>query len=324
MKPSIKFFGTMPKSFEKKLVSELENFASDIQCSISIYLDYIGKHLSPENFNVLVLIEPPAVMPENYQKKKLDKFDLVIPLSPWRAKNLGFRHWSFQPIESPKLLQSNSFNRINGIVMINDHKFGASKSSLYGLRRKMILRLERSNIPFYLFGPNWQMKPIMELRKRVAALRRIMFTGQSVSFLEAFGQVFKRFSSYRGHAENKMATLSNYKYALVIENDSLSLTEKLFDALYSGCFVFYIGPTLEKFDCLNKACVQLPVDLEAAAKKIEQIIENPPNEVLQNARTFVDNPKSIDFLSEKSVSVSIATDIRNCVKSSPKNYLRVH
>jgi hypothetical protein len=319
MKTSINFFGSISKSFEKKLFHELENYASDIQCGISIFIDSVKLHLNSENYNVLVLIEPPAVMPENYQKKEMEKFDLVIPLSPWRAKMLGYHHWSFQPIEIPRKGESLDFNRINGIVMINDHKFGASTNSLYGLRRRMILGLEASQVPFYLYGPNWGMKPTMELRKRVAALRRILFTGQSISFYEVFGQLFKRYRSYQGPTEDKMTTMSHYKYALVIENDLFSLTEKLFDALYAGCIVFYVGPSLEKLGILSRTCVTLPINPDLAVKKIEQVIEHPPREVLKNVGDFVNNLNSMEFLSESSVSVSVARDIANCVKFSIKN-----
>lgn len=319
----VEVFGSATKSFEKLLIEQLESFKSEIQCGISIHFDSVGSAINSNHFNVLVLMEPPAVMPENYQKNRMRKFDLVIPLSPWRAKYLGYPCWSFQPIELPQKSISSDSNRINGIVMINDHKFGASRHSLYGLRRKIISMLECKEMPLFLYGPNWKMTPIMEIRKRVAALRRIMFTGQSISFSEVFGQTFRSFGSYQGRAVDKMATLRNYKYALVIENDLFSLTEKLFDALYAGCLVFYVGPSLENLKPLNLTFVPLPIDPDLAAKKIEYLMANPPQEVLEEASLFVNNPKSMEYLSEKSVTSSVVRDIVKNAKSSPKNKQRV-
>lgn len=60
---------------------------------------------------------------------------------------------------------------------------------------------------------------------------------------------FKTFPKTAKPLEDKWAFASQFQVAVVIENDTTRVTEKLFDALASGCYVVYTG---------SKALQELP------------------------------------------------------------------
>jgi hypothetical protein len=53
---------------------------------------------------------------------------------------------------------------------------------------------------------------------------------------------FQGYPKSKGTVEDKLATMSKYKYALVIENSPEYMSEKLMEALFAGCIPIYVGP----------------------------------------------------------------------------------
>ena len=114
------------------------------------------------NLQVLILLEPPSVMPENYSKKKWRSFDLVILLSPWRSSLFGHTYSIFQPITRPFKNHTDNDSKDSSVCMINDFKFGSVKSSLYGWRLELLRKLQDKGLEVQVFGPNWQMSKLIE------------------------------------------------------------------------------------------------------------------------------------------------------------------
>ena len=82
--------------------------------------------------------------------------------------------------------------------------------------------------------------------------------------------------NYLGEAVNKVEVMSDYKFALVIENDQSFVSEKLFDALFAGCVPIYVGANL---DFLN-----LPSGL---------VFESGPT--VKDLRATFDRAQDVDF-----------------------------
>ena len=310
MNNSIKFYGSIPKSLKKRLEESLGHAEIDSGKEIAIYFDSVEVEKSKRNYNILLLSEPPTVSPQNYRKSQVNKFDLVIIFSPWLAKSTGMPNFTQLPVETPIKTSKQSTQRNNGIVLINDHKFSAVNSSLYGYRRKILLELQKRRITIALFGPNWKMSRSMEFRKRVAALRLGLKNLRLLKASEAFSELFRDYHCYQGHAVDKMQTLSNYKYALIIENDENWLSEKLFDALYAGCLVFYLGPSLAEFDLLSKCIIKLPSDPVLAASVIQENFDNTPWQILEESRTFTNDSSSMEFVRQETIFNSILQKIQ--------------
>lgn len=219
----------------------------------------------PGKHNVLILWEPKSFMPWQYTKECLKLFQLVIPISPWRAESLGLENWILHPITlniNTKLCT----NRDKTVVMINAAKFSANPKSLYGFRRKISRALFKSDIDYDLLGVNWKMNKTKEIRERIWSCRKELHARKIPSLKEAFSDLFYRYPEYRGPVLDKIYTLSQYKYTLIIENEPDYVSEKLFDAIFAKTIPIYIGPNLDRFDFLSKVVHQCKPEIESILK----------------------------------------------------------
>ena len=313
MKLITNFYGQIGESLKSQIEKYLDSIEIPESMSIDIYFDLIKLKSHSSNISILILNEPPAVMPENYKSSNYRKFNLVIVLSPWRAESLGIDDWAFIPVPIPKIrLDSNGIRR-DAVVFMNDHKFSASNTSLYATRRRILLKMQALNLPIFLFGTNWRMSRFTEFRKRVAAFRRVFKNMKIISLKEAFSELFAKYACYQGRAESKLETLAGFKFALVIENDKEVLSEKLFDALYAGCMVFYMGPSLDRFPLLRECVINLPFDISDGIAKIQENLDNPPFRILERSHEFISNPSHMDFVNEIEIARTISRHIKSFV-----------
>jgi hypothetical protein len=264
----------------------------------------------PNKFNVLILWEPESVMPWQYKRSVLNKFDLIIPMSPWRAINLGIAHWAFHPSKI-EFISINENLRNKNIVMVNAAKFSASNKSLYGLRRKISKKLHSMNIGYELYGQNWHMKKSKELKERIWAVRKELIAFNFPNLREAFSETIYGYPEFLGPVDDKLSKLSEYRYSLVIENDSDWITEKLFDSLSARCVPIYIGPDLSRFKQLSKCVIQLEPSVEA----IEKFFKSDNIDLYNLKKTAVNDFASysgdLKLFALESVSDEISTIVKN-------------
>jgi len=255
--PFIEFVGLSDQDIRRILLDSLSEVIKDLKIDISISFNYDYLSDTPKScFNVLILWEPASVMPWQYSAANLARFDLVIPMSVWRARNLGYSQHAFHPY---RFTGANSIFDLTGprqgIVMINTAKFSAGSSSLYGLRRETSKLLHSRGLDYKLYGFDWNMKKSIEFKKRLIAARNSFLANERVNFKELTSQVLYRYPEYAGHVPDKFSLLSHFTYSLVIENDLDWVTEKVFDSIFAGTIPIYVGPQLEEIskdleDCL--------------------------------------------------------------------------
>jgi hypothetical protein len=303
----IKFFGTPHIELQELLVQDLFIQGISRNRDVEIYFDQARFDSQGSAFRVLILLEPPSVMPENYVQSSLVKFDLVIPLSPWRADNMGLGKFAFQPIAEPSVLPRSTYKE-KSLVFVNALKFGAVNTSLYGWRLKILREAERAEVPIDVYGPNWDMSYFMEIRKRIAATRRALNSVERKTS-EAWTNLFYRPKNYKGQTENKYRTISKYQFMLVVENDLYSLTEKIFDALYSGAIVFYRGPRLKSHTNLEQFCYELPENIEDALAFMKEIISLPDFRLIDIKERLSANPRFFAPFTFQETSQSLASII---------------
>ena len=271
-----------------------------------------SKSMVNSNFKVLILLEPPSVMPENYNSSSWNSFNLVILLSPWRSFFYGMSHIVFQPLKRPEIMSQDKF-RQSRITLINDFKFGSVTSSLYGWRLKLLKKLSQKGVEVKVFGPNWNMSRTLEVRKRWAATRRAI-GNPNFDLLEAWSSLFFRPKDYCGQAPNKLSTLSEFEYTIVVENDKYSLTEKLFDAVFSGVKVFYRGPKLSEFEYLDSLCAQLPEEVDDAVEMILSREKIDWSVYQDKGLSFINDSESMAFCEHYNVAMGIVDIIENSLE----------
>ncbi len=214
---------------------------TDIKPSLTVYFDmpypwdirawkYLISH--PKN-NVLICNESSLIIPFNY----------------WKILHIFFRRvytWYDGFVDNNKyfkiLLPKSSdginirpvkFHNKKFLVMINKNTLpffpfrlmNSFGRELYSERIKAIEYFERA-IPhaFDLFGRGWNKPKKYNISERV------------------FG--YKKYKSYKGEIENKIESLSHYKYSICFENltdVNGYITEKIVDCLKARCVPIYWG-----------------------------------------------------------------------------------
>ena len=284
----------VPEAFIKSIVESLNKHLGTVQIGssklaaksdIHIEIDFdSSKSKLLGDFNVLILAEPKTVIPSQYKKSVLNKFNLVIPISKIRANQVGCDDWAPIPYDFGIKNYNEDF-RIEKVVMINSAKFSANKNSLYGLRRKVSKRLNHLNIGYKLIGDNWHMKKSKEFRERIWGVRKEVSAGNFPDLEEAFSNFFYKYPEYCGRVDDKFAELSKYKYALVIENEADYISEKLFDAICAGCVPVYIGYDLSSFKKLSNCAIEI----EPSVDKIINFFKADETELYKEKKDYIDN-----------------------------------
>ena len=303
----------MESSLLERCILELEH-RRKCQCfKFELHLDNSkSKSMVNSNFKVLILLEPPSVMPENYNSSSWNSFNLVILLSPWRSFFYGMSDIVFQPLKRPEIMNQDKF-RQSRITLINDFKFGSVTSSLYGWRLELLKKLSQKGVEVKVFGPNWNMSRTLEVRKRWAATRRAL-GNPNFDLLEAWSSLFFRPKDYCGQAPDKLSTLSEFEFTIVVENDKYSLTEKLFDAVFSGVKVFYRGPKLSEFEYLDSLCAQLPEEVDDAVEMILSREKIDWSVYQDKGLSFINDSESMAFCEHNNVAMGIVDIIQNSLE----------
>jgi hypothetical protein len=196
----------------------------------------------PRSRRALVVWEPEIVEKERYSVEVLKNYGVIYAPSPiWASKVSGksFR-WPQDAIVgiSP---QRDWIKRKNKFVIIQGNKFSARKGELYSLRRKVIKGL---NEKVDLYGTNWNKGVRFDWWHWSRSAIRSNLKEISIASISGIG---RHYANYFGETSFKKETLANYRLAIVIENSSDFVSEKLFDAISAGCLAIYVGPILEEF-----------------------------------------------------------------------------
>jgi hypothetical protein len=283
----IQFYGFHDSKVEELIRRELHGVYDKRIKSVSVSFNQDPKWPLPDqDFKVLILWEPAAVMPWQYKRKCLERFDFVLPMSSWRAKNMGLESYCHHPYLSTENTVSPFSLRELLIVMINAPKFSASAKSNYGLRRQVSRALFKSGIKYELYGPNWKMNKGKELQKRISALRNSIRALEKVDLKEITSNFFYSYPEHRGEIKNKLSLLANSNLSLVIENQSDFVTEKVFDSIVAGAVPVYVGPDLsQEFPALYNCLIAVEPEANTI---LDRILNLDRDELLTKKRAIVD------------------------------------
>ncbi len=181
------------------------------QADVAVYLD-VPRSRVPAKKSLLIIYEPPFLIPENWEPVLHDSVDRVMT-------------WNDNLIDNKKFFKNNFTAELTGVqhsiskeqfflrkplVMMQTHKNHPHKNCLYPRRIDAIQFFERTApAEFDLYGRGWEGRP-----------------------------------SNRGAVTNKLETLSNYRFCIAFENCDDApgyITEKLLDCLLAGVVPIYWG-----------------------------------------------------------------------------------
>jgi len=238
---------------------------------------------------VLFQFEPPVVVPEIrfLIKKTVKIYDSVF--FTWETGVSSIKHFH-TPLPFPKKRIMPEYWSSGGrkfLTLINSNRRPISyyKELLTERIRAVIFFGQTGDIDLY--GRDWQ-KPLPHpYRFRKAAIEKV----------------------YKGAIENKYEKLSQYKFALAIENCELPgyITEKIFDCFYVGTVPIYLGdPYVEKY--IPKNCFIDMRDFknyEELKRFLKSLTGSEIKKYKENARLFLESERVEPFTKEYFANIFI-------------------
>ncbi|MDO8638393.1 MAG: glycosyltransferase family 10 [Candidatus Daviesbacteria bacterium] len=253
--------------------------------------------------NILICNESSMIAPFNYMKIFHFFFAKVYTWNDDLVDNkkyfkILFPKSSLGIKTSPKKFKDKKF-----LVLINSNKLPfypfmllkPSGKELYSERIKSIEFFER-NIPdkFFLYGRGWNKPKKYNLTEAI------------------FG--YKKYSTYKGEADNKIELLSNFKYCLCFENltDIKGyITEKIFDCFMAKCIPIYWGASdIEKY--IPKDCFIDFRDFGNYGKLLSYLVsidETKYNSYIKNVEALLSDKKFIDTWFEEGFAKFFLNDV---------------
>ncbi len=213
----------------------------------------VGRALERGIPTVLIVNEPAVVVPEHSQESVLSLFNRVVfvgrpnavPIVPW-------------PQTFPTAVGVFEGRRIRRAVMIQARKYSFVRGQLYSLRARLVAADSR----VHLFGFGWSEGMLRTLGRLSIDILRAVRAKAPLNF-SCLATAFLQPLAYRGPAVEKIAVMSQYKVAVVIENSSEFMSEKLFDAFFAQCIPVYVGPPLENFGIPPHLYIRSSANLES-------------------------------------------------------------
>jgi hypothetical protein len=279
--------------FFNLLVKSAINYGFEIiqdikKCDIRIIVDPTKISDINKFRDIVILAEPEVVRPDLYKSKILGGSFKILPLGRYRAERLGIKNWIEFPPEIPIYAKS-QIDRSKKFAIVNEHKFSSSNRSNYGLRRKVIIYLEK-NKPRDLdvYGKEWNTTKILEVKRRFSQVRnnKSIF---KIDFKECFSDLWHHYENVSGHMSRECSGLQKYEFNICIENDCDYVSEKVWKAIYAGSIPIYTGPKLIYDPELNKCVVPVTNKLTSLINTIENLNTINTFELRQNAIDLLRN-----------------------------------
>lgn len=232
------------------------------------YLQFLWKYRKYKKF--LFLMEPPVVAALSYSSCIHYFFDRIYTWDDALVDNR--KYWKYLWPQSRFGIDTVAipFKKKKFLTLINGNKTSLWRNELYTERDRAIRYFESQNVEFDLYGTRWD-RP--NNRQKI------------------FG--FQPYSSYRGRVDDKIATLSQYKYSLCFENmknRSGYITEKIWDSFKARSVpIYWWAANIEEYIPPNTFIDfrQFNWDLSKFIISLSQISEIQYNEYIQNIEHFL-------------------------------------
>jgi hypothetical protein len=254
---------------------------------------------------IIIRNEPVVVCPENKMSRTRRRFGLSLDVGRPQSESKNAIPWPQNWNQTLKYIETER-ERSEKIVMINGNKISFIPGEMYSLRRKAILHLNNLD----LYGTNWDMSRKEKIRHALTNLH-IAIRGGYFPRKSGVKYYFKDFSKWKGAPSDKQKVLSKYKFCLVIENSAEFMTEKLFDAFFSGCIPIYVGPDLQQFPIPKGLFIQANPNLNSIRKAILDASTFDYNKWNHELRNWLYAKETLNYWSSQFVNERIINIIIN-------------
>lgn len=269
----------------------------------------------------LVIFEPKAVNPSNYSKSTRRKFAKIwtpTELMAGDKSDIVYRGGGFYaPVEDliGKIEHNLSRDKKFDVAIVNENKFSLVGGSHYTLRADALVMLMRAGLKVGLAGKNWDRSSIWHVSKQIWHLVDCL-RNHAVPDLQLFRNRLANpwLAFYEGKTESVIDFYGNAKFALIIENESVYVTEKLFNALASGAVPVYVGPKLGDFNIPEDVAVQAEPNVNSILESISNFDDSKRNKILEAGLTFLLHSETESIWLHRNILNRLAKQIWNSLK----------
>lgn len=208
-------------------------------------------------FSVLFRSEPKCVLPQAYSPEVTSLYDVILNFGKPECTETNL-HWP--QYWSPHDLEwSSNKDRVARAVMVNANKLSLDQFERYTLRRDCAKELGEID----MFGEDWNSSTFERVKTLTREIRKspIRHARSSKSHSRYWFQNWPKTLA----PADKRTLLKNYKFCLVIENELTYMSEKLFDALVSGCIPVYVGPRVKDYAVPEELVVEVEPSVSGVA-----------------------------------------------------------
>jgi hypothetical protein len=243
-------------------------------------VSFFGKSLSVED-RTLIRVEPIVVNPYQYRRDTEERYGKIVVISPNELKSPKNQYWESGYIDFEKIVESQNKAEA-GVAIINENKYSFVSGSNYKLRKRVIEEFLRRETAIKVAGKNWDQDLLWQARKQIsAAISAAKYHGR-VDILQVQSplNLNSPWVEYFGRVESAQKFLSESKFAIVIENDSTYVSEKLLNAVIAGCIPLYCGPSLGAYEIP----AGVAISLGKSPKQFVDTVLSTPNSELEKVR----------------------------------------
>jgi hypothetical protein len=255
--------------------SNSSSFHVDLECEGSYVLEF-SSHL-PSDRKVLIRVEPKCVNPFQYRSEINSIYsNHIVIASKFKTKSESIiwenGHLPERNVLSEILASTKYLNDRVGICLLNQNKFSSVPGELYSLRRLAMNRFVNADIRFELGGRDWDESYVWEFKSKIKNYVANFKSSKLISFSNFFTKLNKKSKNLVmvGSIDDTFKFLSSFEFCLVIENENTYVSEKLLNAVISGCIPIYVGPKLADFGFPANIAIEVGGDTE----KIVDIYRN--------------------------------------------------
>ena len=195
------------------------------------------------------------------------------------------------------------------LVYIGGNKSNLTPESAYQTRREILASFKKNDIEIY--GKGWKGRWYERIPDR---LRSTFFAYRNGFYPDLF-DVYRSLRGYYeaalGEIENKKSIYQTTKFALILENSNLFITEKIFDALIAGAVPIYFGPDLESFGIPENIVLRAKPSSEA----ILNLTKDITTEALESCRIAGYEYISSARFQERFQAEVVAWKVASCIQS---------
>ena len=218
----------------------------------------------------MILWEPKEINAKLYKPSILSDYGHIFsPSTEWLTGS-NVHHFNWPQGKATRKIQTDRkwLKRKHKFVLIGSNKYSVCKGELYSLRRT-VLKNHKTKKFIDLFGHGWNKSFIYDFKDVVSSLIKTNYKNYSINSIRLFA---RKYTNYQGISLNKNDTLNKYKFALIIENSTEYISEKLFEALENECIVLYVGGNLKENDLNKNIAIQASTNTADVFDKLNKIL----------------------------------------------------